>query len=127
MEEEETQDGVTDNSYPVPPLLDPTDNISISVPTATTGISIPVPTADVLTTGISIPVPTSNIYISVPSTDIPTACISIPIPTSNRSIYGPSNSQTANSALYKPIPFLPARPYITKHPLISKTAYETAV
>lgn len=83
-------------------------------------LTLPMSDISIQNTAASVPVP--NISIRVPST----GKTSIPIPGSSNNNSPRSNdttrpSQTAN--------FRPAtvRSHITDHPLISKTAYETAV
>lgn len=85
-------------------------SISISVP-STGSISIPVPSISVPVADLPSAIPVPSISIQVPDiqSDVPVPSISIPVLNTSKHTR----------------PTLP--PYITDHPLISKTAYETSV
>lgn len=85
-------------------------------------VTIPMSGISIQSTDISIPVP--NISVPVPSS----GDISIPVPSiRSKSPRHPGDTKLSkHSQSNNPRP-QPMKSYITNHPLISKTAYETAV
>lgn len=106
MEEDSRRNGSDGESEVTIPM----SGISIQ---STTDISIPVP-------NISFPIPVPSISVHAPNS----GNISIPVPSNLPHPSYPVDTKLRQSN--NPIP-QPMMSYITDHPLISKTAYETAV